>query len=65
MKHRDSVEGEPTKMKKTTIIAAKLIEDEQAYKNKTNEDVENEILDKIPPIPYVAEITKVTVLDYE
>lgn len=51
------------KMRKIVFITARLVEDPEAYKGKTNADIEKEILDEIGPIPYVAEIEKVTVLD--
>jgi len=50
-------------MKKVVFIYAWLIEDMEAYKGKTNADIEREILEEISPIPYVARIEKVTVLD--
>jgi len=50
-------------MKKIVFIAAYLVEDPEAYEGKTNADVEKEILEEISPIPYVARIEKVTVLD--
>ena len=60
--------------KKVVFIFARLIEDSEAYKGKTNADIENEILEEINPtssskittmclIPYVKQIEKVTVLD--
>jgi hypothetical protein len=52
------------KTKKIAIITARLIETPQAYENKTNSDIEKEITENIPTIPYVAEIEKVTVLEY-
>jgi hypothetical protein len=36
-----------------------LIENPEAYKGKTNADIEKEILKDIGPIPYVARIEKV------
>ena len=50
-------------MKKIVFITAWLVEDPEAYKNKTNADIEKEILQEIGPIPYVARIEKVTVVD--
>lgn len=50
-------------MRKIVFITARLVKDPEAYKGKTNADIEKEILDEIGPIPYVAEIEKVTVLD--
>ena len=52
-------------MKKIVFITAHLIPEAEAYENKTNEDVEKEILNKMPNIPYVTKIEKVTVLDYK
>jgi hypothetical protein len=52
------------KMKKIVFIYASLVEDPEAYKRKTNADIEKEILEDIGPIPYVACIEKVTVLDF-
>ncbi len=50
--------------KKIVFITAWLVEDPEAYKNKTNADIEKEILQEIGPIPYVARIEKVTIVDY-
>lgn len=50
-------------MKKVMFIVARLVEDPSAYEGKTNRDVEKEILEEVPVIPYVAKIEKVTVLD--
>jgi hypothetical protein len=52
------------KIKKIVFIYALLIENSEAYKGKTNADIEKEILKDIGPIPYVARIEKVTVLDF-
>jgi hypothetical protein len=52
------------KMKKIAFIYASLVEDPEAYKGKTNTDIEKEILHDMGPIPYVARIEKVTVLDF-
>jgi len=49
--------------KKIAFITAWLVDDPQAYKDKTNADIEKEILEEIGLIPYVARIEKVTVLD--
>ena len=49
--------------KKIAFITAWLIKNPEAYKGKTNEDIEKEILEEISLIPYVARIEKVTVLD--
>jgi len=50
-------------VKKIAFITAWLVDDPQAYKDKTNADIEKEILEEIGLIPYVARIEKVTVLD--
>jgi len=52
------------KVKKVVFIYARLIDDPDAYKGKTNADVEKEILEEIGSIPYVAQIEKVSVLDH-
>jgi hypothetical protein len=52
------------KMKKIVFIYAWLVENPEAYKGKTNADIEKEIFEEIGPIPYVAHIKKVTVLDF-
>lgn len=49
--------------RKLAIVVAWLVPNEEAYEGKTNEDVEKEILEEAPAIPYVARIEKVTVLD--
>jgi hypothetical protein len=51
------------KMKKIVFIYARLVENPEAYQDKTNTDIEKEILHDIGPIPYVAQIEKITVLD--
>jgi hypothetical protein len=51
-------------MKKIVFIYAWLVKDSEAYKGKTNADIEKEILEDIGPIPYVARVEKVTVLDF-
>jgi len=51
-------------VKKIAFITAWLVENSEAYKDKTNVDIEKEILEEINLIPYVARIEKVTVLDY-
>jgi hypothetical protein len=50
-------------VKKMVFITAWLIEDPDAYIDKTNSDIEKEISKEIGPIPYVAQIEKVTVLE--
>ena len=49
--------------RKIAVVVAWLVPDEEAYEGKTNADVEREILEETPAIPYVARIEKVTVLD--
>jgi len=51
-------------VKKIVFITARLVEDPEVYKNKTNTDIEKEILQEINSIPYVARIEKVKVVDY-
>jgi hypothetical protein len=51
-------------IKKIVFITAILIEDPEPYEDKTNADIEKEILEEIGPIPYVAKIEKVTVIDF-
>jgi hypothetical protein len=53
------------KVSKVVFIFARLVSDPEAYEGKTNKEIEKEILQEIGPIPYVAEIEKVTVLDYK
>jgi len=50
-------------VKKMVFITAWLVEDPDAYIGKTNIDIEKEISKEIGPIPYVAQIEKVTVLE--
>jgi len=50
-------------MKKLAVILAQLVPTPEAYEGKTNADIEKEILEEMPAIPYVARIEKVTVLD--
>jgi hypothetical protein len=52
-------------LKKIVFITAHLVPEAEAYEGKTNADVEKEILEEMPIIPYVAKIEKVTVLDYK
>jgi hypothetical protein len=52
-----------TKPNKVVFIYAQLVEEPEAYKDKTNADIEKEILEDTGLIPYVARIEKVTVLD--
>ncbi len=51
-------------VKKIVFITAWLVEDPEAYKNKTNTDIEKEILQKTSSIPYIARVEKVKVADY-
>jgi len=50
-------------VKKIAFITAWLVETPEAYKGKTNVDIEKEILEETDQIPYVARIEKVKVLD--
>lgn len=50
-------------MKKIAFITAWLVDDLEAYEDKTNAEIEKEILEEIGLIPYIARIEKVTVLD--
>jgi len=50
-------------VKKMVFITAWLVDDPEAYTGKMNADIEKEILEEIGPIPYMARIEKVTVLD--
>jgi len=60
-----NLDEEVNGLKKMMFIVARLIETPEAYEGKGNADVEKEILDEMPVIPYVARIEKVTVLDAE
>jgi hypothetical protein len=51
-------------MKKIALITVWLVDDPEAYKGKTNSDIAKEIVEDMGPIPYVARIEKVTVLDF-
>jgi hypothetical protein len=51
-------------VKKIVFITARLVDDPEAYRNKTNADIEKEILQEISSLPYVVQIEKVTVVDY-
>ena len=42
-------------VKKIAFITAWLVENPEAYKDKTNADIEKEILEEISLIPYVAD----------
>jgi hypothetical protein len=50
-------------MKKIAFIIASLVQNREAYKGKTNADIEKEILEEQLMIPYVARMEKVVVLD--
>jgi hypothetical protein len=52
-------------MKKIAFITVWLVEDPEAYKNKTNSDIEEEILEEMGPIPYAASVEKVTATDFQ
>jgi len=60
--HKTKNSGEQC-FKKIAFITAWLVDDLEAYKGKTNADIEKEILEEIGLIPYVAWMEKVTVLD--
>jgi hypothetical protein len=63
-KTSETVGADMEKMKKIVFIYARLVENPEAYQDKTNADIEKEILHDIGPIPYVARIEKITVLDF-
>ena len=48
---------------KVVFIFARLLDEPEAYANKRNADIEEEILKEIGSFPYLAKIEKVTVLD--
>lgn len=48
---------------KMVFITAWLVNDPDAYKDKTDAEIEREIMDEIGPIPYVARLEKATVLN--
>lgn len=50
-------------VRKLAVILAWLVEDPSAYEGKTNADVEKEVLDEMPRIPYLARVEKVTILN--
>ena len=50
-------------LKRIVLITAWLVDDPEAYRDKTNIDIEKEITEEIDIIPYVERIEKVTVLD--
>lgn len=50
-------------LKRIVLITAWLVDDTEAYGDKTNTDIEKEITEEIDIIPYVERIEKVTVLD--
>lgn len=52
-------------MRKLAVIVAWLIPESEAYEGKSNADIEREILEDEPAIPYVMRVEKVTVLDVE
>lgn len=52
-------------VRKLAVILAWMVETSEAYEGKTNADVEKEILDEMPVIPYVADVEKVTVVDVD
>jgi hypothetical protein len=54
-----------SRVEKRTIIVCRLVPTHEAYKGKSNADVEKGILEGMPPIPYVDRVKKVTVLNRE
>lgn len=52
-------------VKKMVIIVAKLVGDPSAYKGRSNHEVEQEILEAIGAVPYVARVMKANVLDVD
>jgi len=52
-------------VKKMVFIVARLLEDPSAYKGKLKKDVEEEILEAMGAVPYVARVMKATVLDVD
>jgi hypothetical protein len=52
-------------MAKIAFIVAWLVQSKEAYKGKTNADIEKEILEEQLIIPYVTQIEKVVVLDIQ
>jgi len=50
-------------VRKLALVVARLVDDPEAYKGKTNTHIENDIQEEAPTIPHVATIEKVTVLD--
>jgi len=54
-----------SKVEKRTIIVCRLVSTPEAYEGKTNRDVEKDIVDEMPIVPYATRIDKVLVLDVE
>jgi len=52
-------------LRKMVFIVARLVPESEAYEGKSNADIEREILEDEPAIPYVVRVEKVTVLDVE
>jgi hypothetical protein len=50
-------------MKKTAFIVCRLVPTEEAYEGKTNADVEKEIQEEMPGIPYVVRVEEVKVFN--
>jgi len=50
-------------LEKRGIILVKLVPEVSAYEGKSNADIEKEILDEKPAIPYVAEIERICVFN--
>jgi hypothetical protein len=51
------------RVEKRAIIMVRLVPTPEAYKDKSNRDVEKEILEEKPAIPYVAEIERTSVFN--
>lgn len=52
-------------LRKIVVIVGWLVQDEGAYEGRTNQDLEREVLEEMPPLPHVACVEKVAVLDAE
>jgi len=50
-------------MNKRAIIIVHLVPNQEAYEGKSNGDIEKEVLEEAPTIPYVAEIERVSVFN--
>ncbi len=52
-------------MRKLAFIVAWLVPESAAYEGRSNADIEREILEDEPAIPYVMRGEKVTILDVD